>query len=132
MATNEYPIIDFSEIPGCESPVKSSTIRKVTNSTKSRISSIFSSTLDSIEDDPFDLKSSTRKRKPVRQSIVNTARLVDIESPNALTDWHRLRFEAQLISSEIDDKEKGQGKPSRTCGNALHFLHYFRQKSMIV
>ena len=31
------------------------------------------------DDDPFDLKASARKLKPIRESIVNTARLVDIE-----------------------------------------------------
>ena len=56
------------------------TSNRLTNSTKSRISSIFSSTVDSIkEDDTFDLKASARKLKPIRESIVNTGRLVDID-----------------------------------------------------
>jgi hypothetical protein len=56
------------------------TSNRLTNSTKSRISSIFSSTVDSIgDDDPFDLKASARKFKPIRESIVNTGRLVDID-----------------------------------------------------
>ena len=56
------------------------TSNRLTNSTKSRISSIFSSTVDSIgDDDPFDLKASARKLKPIRESIVNTGRLVDID-----------------------------------------------------
>jgi len=119
MSIDEYPIIDFSEIPGCESPIvprssirSTTTSNRLTNSTKSRISSIFSSTVDSIgDDDPFDLKASARKLKPIRESIVNTGRLVDIdfaESPNkgGLTDWNKMMFEASVIASDIKDEEK--------------------------
>lgn len=117
-----YPLVDLSDIPGCESPPtfrsSSSSSRLATSlATKKRISSIFSSasTYDS-DDDPFDLKASARKSKakPVRQSIVNTARLIDIDetvatlnSPDiGLTDWNLMKAEAHAIAGEIKSERK--------------------------
>ena len=111
MAEDNFPIIDFSQIPGCESPVgnsfrSSTSSSKLTTSnlTKSRISSIFSSNADS-DDDPFDLKASARKFKAKRESKIHIGRLVDIESPKALTDWDRLEEEAKAIAGELGHKE---------------------------
>ena len=117
---SEFPLVDFSDIPGCESPTNSSqgacfrTISSsstVSKSTKSRISSIFSatSTLDSLDDDPFDLKSSTRKVRPKERAKISTGLLVDFDGlktdplDSPLTDWERLKKEAQAIAGEMKE-----------------------------
>ena len=111
MAEDSFPIIDFSQIPGCESPVgnsfrSSTSSSKLTtsNTTRSRISSIFSSNADS-DDDPFDLKASARKFKAKRESKIHIGRLVDIDSPKGLTDWERLEQEATAIAGHLGHKE---------------------------
>ena len=115
---SEYPLVDFSDIPGCESPLSAGTGRSfrttdsslasstVSKSTKSRISSIFSQTLDTSDDDVFGLTQSARKiRHSHRQTKISTGLLIEIEeqseSPSSLTDWERLKKEAQAIAGEM-------------------------------
>ena len=121
--SSEFPLVDFSDIPGCESPTTSgqgaagfrtiSSSSTVSKSTKSRISSIFSvtSTLDSLDDDPFDLRSSTRKVRPKEKAKISTGLLVDFDGLKAnsldspLTDWERLKKEAHAIAGEMKDNK---------------------------
>ena len=115
---SEYPLVDFSDIPGCESPLSAGTGRSfrttdsslasstVSKSTKSRISSIFSQTLDTSDDDVFGLTQSARKiRHSHHQTKISTGLLIEIEeqieSPSSLTDWERLKKEAQAIAGEM-------------------------------
>ena len=124
---SEYPLVDFSDIPGCESPISTGRSFRMTDSslasstvsksTKSRISSIFSqaSTLDTSDDDVFSVKSITQSARKIKHSHhhqnqktkISTGLLIEIEeqiesSPNSsLTDWERLKKEAQAIAGEM-------------------------------
>lgn len=116
-----YPLVDLSE-DVISSPCLVRPPSTTSKATKSRLSSIFSSSnKDEDEDDPFDLKSaSTRKQRGHRKAAVNTGLLVQIDSPpkfkleeenllhsskansnNGLTDWDILRFEAQALAGDI-------------------------------
>jgi len=105
MAEDNFPIIDFSQIPGCESPVgnsfrSSTSSSKLTtsNTTRSRISSIFSSNADS-DDDPFDLKASARKFKAKRESKIHIGRLVDIRKLRTLMNcWPKVPITVVLCA----------------------------------
>ena len=114
-------LIDFSDIPGCESPSSrksSANDSRVSKATKSRISSIFSSTFDSLDnDDIFDLKlrstSTSHKNSKSKQSSVQTGQLINLDGSPATGsfDWNRLKLEAQVIASEIKD-EHLEAEPS--------------------
>ena len=112
MAAAENFIIDFSDIPGCQSPPSSlrSSVSSTRLTTRSRISSIFSSNAgDLSDDDTFDLKASARKFKPKRESKIHTGRLIDIDSPSTncpLTDWERLEQEAKAIAGQLGKNDR--------------------------
>lgn len=115
--SEEFPIIDFSDIPGCESPSTNTRKKKATaavggvisSRTKSRISSIFSSasTAYDSDDDPFDLKSCSKNLKKVKESLVKTEELISLDTNNSPAgfDWHRLKLEAQVLASEINEDQ---------------------------
>ena len=111
MATgSNYPLVDLSDIPGCDSPTSSfrSSTSTVSKSTKSRISSIFSLTTLESDDDPFDLKASARKTRPNRSAKINTGMLIEIEGNNGefqsspSFNWELLKKEAQAIAVEMN------------------------------
>ena len=110
MATgSNYPLVDLSDIPGCDSPTSSfrSSTSTVSKSTKSRISSIFSSASLESDDDPFDLKASARKPRPNRSAKINTGMLIEIEGDgefqsNPSFNWELLKKEAQAIAVEMN------------------------------
>jgi hypothetical protein len=120
MSTSYYPLVDLSDIPGCQSPTypmnlrSASTSSRLTTSTatKSRLSSIFSMTsnLDTSDDDPFDLKASARKSRQKAPNRVNTGLLIDIDenfagfkSPrnDSHMDWDELKLEAQALAGDL-------------------------------
>ena len=119
--SDKYPLVDFSDLPGCQSPATAATVSssKISNcsSTKSRISSIFSmssSKFNDSDDDPFDLKASARKARPppssslkqIDKTSVNTGLLVDIVGVGA---------ELNLIREEEDDSNKENVVSSGNC-----------------
>ena len=116
--SDRYPLVDFSDMPGCQSPEMTPCGRSVftdstVSSTKSRISSIFSMTSSNFNDsdDPFNLKVSARKARPTipKESIVNTGLLIDVGDS--------LSSELKLPNSisEVDEECELVGKSGTHC-----------------